>query len=533
MDQGERSSSNRRKVLWGLGGAGVLVAAGGLALRRGAGPSQDGGAEAGTGGAPTADAGTPRHGGVLRLAYADSPDTLDIHRTMSYVGRQISTLVYDSLTRLDAQDRPQPCLATRWWPEKDGEEWVFELREGVRFHHGRTLDSADVVASIERIQDPQAAFGSIGSFGPVRSVAAEGPRRVRIVYRQRFGEAPIVVAGDHAGIVPADRITTLAQHPIGTGAFVFKDFQPGSGVTLARNPDYWIAGRPYLDGIEIRTIREPVAQQGALQAGDIDLVPMISPEAYLSLKGNPRLQTWSAPNGAHHVLLVEADRAPFDRIEVREAFRYLIDRNALLASALLGQGRVGADIPVAAGTPFFPPIQPRGQDLAKARQLLQSAGIDRLTLDLWTSSERPPAPKMALSFAQAAAPLGVTLQVRDIPYTEYVSSVSRKKPLYTNYQGSWPTLYQSVYRAYRSGEGYNYGGREQYPGADAQLEELVSATDPVQRQARARVVLERLSLYGERITPYFQNYMAAASPRVRGFVPPAYMLIDLQSIWLA
>jgi peptide/nickel transport system substrate-binding protein len=524
MGRQDIPSPGRRRALWGLGGAGIVVA-GGLVLRHGgAGPAaaRD----------PRAE-GPPRRGGVLRIAYADSPDTLDIHRTMSYVGRQISTLVYDGLTRLDAQDRPQPCLATKWWPEKDGEEWVFELRDGVRFHHGRMLSSADVVASIERMQDPQAAFSSVGSFGPVKSVAAEGPHRVRIVYRQRFGEAPIVVAGDHAGIVPADRVTTLGQHPTGTGAFLFKDFQPGSGVTLARNPDYWIADRPYLDGIEIRTIREPVAQQGALQAGDIDLVPMISPEAYLSLKGNSRLQTWSAPNGSHHVLLVEADRAPFDNPQVREAFRYLIDRDALVASALLGQGRVGGDVPFAPGTPFFPDIAPARQDLAKARQLLQAAGIDRLTLDLWTSSERPPAPKMALSFSQSAAPLGLTLQVRDIPYAEYVSSVARKKPLYTNYQGSWPTLYQSVYRAYRSGEGYNYGGREQFPGADAQLEDLVSTTEPALRQARARAVLAKISRFGERITPYFQNYMAAASPSVRGFVPPPYMMIDLQSVWLA
>lgn len=474
----------------------------------------------------------PRAGGILRMAFADGPDTLDPQATASFVGRQLNNLVYDTLTRLDAEQVPQPALATRWWPEKDGIEWVFELRQGVRFHHGRLLTSADVVATLNRLDDVALGLGGMGSFGPVVEVRAEGDHRVRIVYRQPFGEAPITAAGDWSGILPADRLNNIRNQPCGTGPFRFKGFQPGSSVSLEKNPGYWREGRPYLDGIELRVIRESVAQQGALLAGEIDLVSMISPEAYLSIRNKEQVRAYSVENGNHHAIILQADRPPFDNPEVRRGFRYLLNRDALLATALLGQGRIGNDTPIPPGSSYALPASAH-QDLALARRLIQQSGAGPLKLDLWTSSERPPAPKLALALAQSAAQIGITLTVRDTPYTDYVARVARKQSLYTSYQGALPTLYQSLHRTYHSAGAANYGKREQFPGCDALLDEVIAEVDAGKRQVLASQLLEKLSLYSERLIPYFQNYMAATSLRVQGFVPPTYMIIDFRDIWLS
>lgn len=519
---GRRPGLSRRGALK-LATAGVLGAGlAGVSLSRRPAPSR-----------LAADPGPPRRGGILRIAYADSPDSLDPQATFSFIARQVNTLVYDALTRIGEQSQPEPALARRWWPEKGGSEWVFELRTDVRFHHGRLLTAADVVATIERVENPANALSGAGCFGPIRRVTADGAHRVRLVYHQPFSEAPLVVADERAAILPAEKLDTLATHPLGTGPFRFVRYQPGSLIAFERNDAYALPGKPYLDGVQMRIIRDAVAQQGALLAGEIDLVTMLMPEAYLTLRKNARIQCYSRDNGSHHSVITQIDHGPFDKPQVREAFRHLLDRNLVLASALLGQGRIGNDIPIAPGDPDYPPLAQHTQDLDRVRALLAQAQGGPISLDLWTTSERPPAPKLALALAQSAAQVGIELNIRDVPYTEYVARVARKQAIYTSYQGAFPSLYQRVYRSYHSRGSSNYSRREPFPGSDMALETMLAQQDAAKRKAQAAALLQRYSVLGDRIVPYFQSYLAASTLQVRNFVPPQYSMIDFRRIWLS
>ena len=87
------------------------------------------------------------------MAYSAAPDTLDPQATLKYPTQQYSTMVFDNLTSLDEKNQPLPSLALQWTPEKQGQEWVFDLRQGVHFHHGTEFTADDVVATIERAYD--------------------------------------------------------------------------------------------------------------------------------------------------------------------------------------------------------------------------------------------------------------------------------------------------------------------------------------------------------------------------------------------
>jgi peptide/nickel transport system substrate-binding protein len=355
---------------------------------------------------------------------------------------------------------------------------------------------------------------------------------VRIVLEQPLAEIPTVCAGRWARILPADRMDAQRTEPVGSGPFRFKDFQTGSSVTVERNESYWMAERPYLDGARLVAIRDSVAQQAALRGGSVDIITQIPTETYLGLRNVAGIRTFANPTGQYQCLITQANLPPFDDPKVRLAFKYLLDRRLLQASALLGNGAIGNDMPIAPGSPLAVELPQHNQDLAKARQLLNEAGVERLDLEVWTSSERPPAPKMALALKEAAARVGITITIRDVPFTEYAANVSRKKPLYTVQWSAYPTLYESVYLMYRGGAFWNYGGVEATPGLDSALDAMITELDPARRREAIGRAMQLIHEHGERVIPYFPNYVGATTDKVEGYVPPKYDVIELRDIWL-
>ncbi len=358
------------------------------------------------------------------MAYSAAPDTLDPQATLNISTQQYSTMVFDNLTSLDAGSQAVPNLAVSWRPEKQGQEWVFDLRQGVRFHHGTEFTAADVVATVERAYDKSLALNATGAFGPLKEARTDDRYRVRLVLTQPFGELPITLANRWARILPKDRIDRIKTDPSGTGPFRLTDFQSGASMTLTRNQDYWMQGRPYLDVARLVVIHNSMAQQAALRSRDVDFISSISSEIFLVLRRAASIRAYSAPTGVYQPVMLQANMPPFDNPKLREAFRYLIDRNALLASAVFGQGKLGNDVPLPPDSPYLSPLPQHQQDLPRTRKLLDEAGVGQLTLDFWCSSERPPTPKVALAMKDAAAKIGVTINVRDIPYTEYVANVA-------------------------------------------------------------------------------------------------------------
>lgn len=477
--------------------------------------------------------GEPKRGGTLRVAFSSTPDSLDPQRTLAAAGQQISYLIFDNLTRLDENGAAQPMLATSWTPEAGGAEWVFELRQGVKFHHGTEFTSADVVATIERAYAPDSTFRSKGAFGPIKDVKAEGPNKVRFVLSQPFAEIPVVVAGRWARIIPADATDKLETAPSGTGPFTFKSFEAGASVSVVKNPSYWMQGQPYLDGVELVGISESIAQQAAIRGGNVDILTQIPVETFLSLRNAGDIKVFSKVTGAYQVIMTQSNMAPFDNPKVREAFRYVLDRDLLVASALLGQGLVGNDMPFPPGSDFLPDVPQHNQDLEKARALLKEAGHEKMDIDLYTSPERPPTPKIALAFKQAAAKIGVNVNIIEVTYAEYASNVSRKKPFYTTVWSAYPTLYERLYLMYHSNANFKYGKVEDAEGLDALLDNIISELDEAKRKELVKEALVKIHRQGERIIPYFTMYVGAASGRVQAYTPPTYDIIDFREVWLS
>lgn len=475
----------------------------------------------------------PRKGGVLRFCRPDPPDMLDPMQTNSFSGMEFGQMVYDNLVTLDDNAQPTPQLATEWTAEKGGQEWVVTIREGVKFHSGDTLTSADVVATIERSMDRSRAGAGLGCFGPVAAVSAEGPHKIRVAMTMPFGEFPVVLAYRACRILPAKGIDSLRDTPNGTGPFKFKDFQPGASITMERNPDYWNPDVLHLDGVRMVFIREAVAMQAAIRGGQVDLITQIPLETYLTMRNARGFKAYSAPTGDYHTIQIMANMDPFKNAKVREAFQYIPDRKAIVASALFGQGVAGNDVVLPPGSFYLPELPVIDQDLPRAKKLLEEAGVSNLTIDAYTTSDRQPAPKMILAFSEAAAKIGVTVRVRDIPYTEYAANVARKMPMYSSYFSGSATLYDAIYKIHHSKGIYNYGNTEVAPGLDGKLDAMIAEVDTARRKEIAADVLRLLQRHSDRMVPYFRNYVGVTSDKVQGFQPPKYGTIETRGMWLS
>lgn len=472
----------------------------------------------------------PARGGTLRIAVAATPRGLDPQKSLAFSEIQFSSMMFDNLTRLAPDARPMPSLALSWRASKGGAEWVFDLRPGVRFHHGRELTSADVVATVERAMDPAKALLARGYFGPVRSVVADGPHRVRFILTQPFAELPAQLASRLTWILPADHLDQQATHPIGTGPFKFESLQPGSSASVVRNDHWWIKGRPYVDRVRMVVIREHMAQQAAIMSGAVDIISRIPTEGALTLRHVPKVRLYSVASGDYHAMITQANLPPFNNAKVREAFKYILDRKTLVQSVLLGQGTAGNDVPIPPGNAYLPDLAQRTQDLDRAKKLIAEAGVGPIELDLYASSERPPAPKLAVAFVQAASQIGVKIRFRDVTYTEYAASVARKKPFYISQWSANGTLYGMLYQKYHSNAVYNYGKVEQAPGLDALLEQMVAEVDFNRRKALVAEICNKIRDSSERIIPYFLNYIGATTDKIQGFIPPQFNTFDVSTI---
>ncbi|MCC6303910.1 MAG: ABC transporter substrate-binding protein [Rhodobacteraceae bacterium] len=505
---------NRRRFLEATFAAGVSAAAGATLL-----------------GATRARAQAARKGGDLRLAFPNAIDSLDPHKAGSVAGQTLSGALFDNLTAFGPDNvSVVPRLAVSWRPEAGGQEWVLDLRQGVKFHDGSDFTSADVVATIAKSLDKARAGYASGIFGPVVEARPEGTHTVRVVLSQPFADFPVSCAGRWSRIMPATGIDAQAETPNGTGPFKLGSHEQGTSTRIVRNEAYWDGERPHLDSISFFQIAESVSQQAAIRGGAVDVINQIGSETYLALQNIPGVVPYSQPSGRYQVGYTLAHLDPFKDWRVRLAFKHLIDRKALLASALLGQGVVGNDVQLPPGHPLLVDLPVHDQDFAKARSLLAEAGVGSLALDIWTTSERPPSPKMALAIKEGAAAVGIDITVRDIPFTEYRANVPRKMPLFTSQWSDTPTLFELFYLVHHTKGAANYSTVEIAPGTDARIEAIIAEIDAARRKQLVGELLPIIQERSDRIIPYFQNFFAVSTDRVKGFNP--IELFDVRDIWM-
>ena len=182
----------------------------------------------------------PKRGGTLRVALVKAHTTFDPHIVNDNPDIQLTRQAYDNLILRDPDDLSLiPMLAKSWEANDDLTQFTFQLRSGVKFHHGKEFTVEDVVYSFERLLDPDVGSPIAAALDSVTKVVALDELTVRFELDSPNSYLPDLLALYHARIIPSDiDPERLANEEFGTGPFILKEHVVGERIVMVRNPDY-------------------------------------------------------------------------------------------------------------------------------------------------------------------------------------------------------------------------------------------------------------------------------------------------------
>jgi peptide/nickel transport system substrate-binding protein len=284
---------------------------------------------------------SPQAGGDATVLIHE-PTAQDLNKLTTFVQGTfwVTGQIFDTLTFIDQEGETVPLLAESWEVSPDNLVWTFNIREGVTFSDGSTLDANDVAFSIEDGRRPENPIGIL--LAAVDSVSAPSNNTVEIGLKYPYPALPEALAGCNFAIIPEDwggvEEEAFYEAPVGSGPFMLDpdgQWLKGSSIDLVRNPNYWQEGKPYLDSVTIKTVTE---QQRILQlrGGQADLIfgPDVTQSA-LDLQSTPGFTVADVPTYRTMFIALNQAFEPFTDPHVRRAMAFALDRDALKA-ALFG-----------------------------------------------------------------------------------------------------------------------------------------------------------------------------------------------------
>lgn len=300
--------------------------------------------------------------------------------------------VYDYLVDVNEDNEPVMQLAESYDVSSDGTVWTFTLRDGITYHSGATFGSEDVVATFERLSDPEAELPTSDLYANIESIEATGALEVTFTLASPNPFFLYDLSDNHAVIVDADA-TDLGGTFDGTGPFRVASYEPEDRMRLERHDAYY-GETPGVDTLELVFFADQSAAVNAMRGGQLDAVLRMSTPLYQSLEGASGIERIAVSTNAFDLVRLRTDRAPGNDPRVVEALKLAVDRSVIREVVTGGAGGVAQDTPIGPlyGAYHDPAATPPAQDVDRARELLVEAGYEdglALTLNVPDSGDRP------------------------------------------------------------------------------------------------------------------------------------------------
>jgi peptide/nickel transport system substrate-binding protein len=328
--------------------------------------------------------GCRRKSGTFVIALGDNIRTIDPIGSPSVdtASERVRTLMFNSLVRKNEKFDYVGELASNIQRSDDGLTYTFTLQEGIKFHDGRPLTSADAKYTLDLVLS--STFAKSASFFEgsgenkksyvTRVDAPDAKTLVVALTKPWVGLLPNLVP---IAVIPKDSYGGQKDHPLGSGPFKFVRYDNSQQVLdLEAYPEYW-QGPPKLPGIRVRVIADTNALQAELRSGRVDIAPLptnLSPDAVKSLGQDPSLQVLQFTGSNLNLLTFNTAQAPLNEVRVRQAIAYAIDRESMIRDLLLGQAKIAHSI-LPEESWAYTPGHIYTFDPAMSKKLLDEAGF--------------------------------------------------------------------------------------------------------------------------------------------------------------
>jgi peptide/nickel transport system substrate-binding protein len=303
----------------------------------------------------------PKHGGTLNIMLReDLSQGFSIHETstISTVWPAMPCLnnlvLFDPLKKTESVDTIIGELAEKWSWQDNYRNLVFFLRKGVKWHDGQPFTSKDVKFTFDMLREAPDAPAKLRLnprkdwYANIEAIEAADAHTVVFRLKKPQPSLLLMLASGYtpvyaAHVPPANYRTGC----VGTGPFKVKEWRKGESVEYVKNPDYFVKGRPYLDGLKYFVIVERGTRQAAIQAGKLDVsFPGETTKAAAEQlkKTVPQLVITPYSQNVSDNIIMNVKKPPFDNVKVRLAVSHGIDRRALIQAVHQGGAAVGASL---------------------------------------------------------------------------------------------------------------------------------------------------------------------------------------------
>jgi len=437
----------------------------------------------------------------------------------------------------------KPLLAESWQPNRDGSIWSFKIRRGVKFHDGRTLSAADVVATIDRLADP--ANGSVALSAFAGSLSKGGARAideatVEFHLDAPNGSFPYLVSSDNysAIILPADYDGGFEKSFNGTGAFRLERFTPKARASFVRNPDYW--GAKALPERALFIFYDSIqAQILAMQGEQLDVLLHAPVQGSQALLADTRLNILTLKSSAHEQVHMRTDSGPFADARVRRAMALCLNRENLVTGLFRGLAVPGNDSPFA---PIFaatdPLVPQRAQDIPQAKALLAAAGVANGFAATLTTERFVEMPDYAVVIQNAVRRIGVQLRLNVEEQSAYFGRATFGQSDWLDSQmGIEDYAHRGVPNIFLTATLGSHGtfnaAHFKNPEYDRLVAGYIAALDPAAQRSAAGLIQRLLLDQTPVIAAYFYDWLSVTTKRIRGVRPSAngQLFLD-QAQWL-
>ena len=402
----------------------------------------------GNDGADNADSGgeTPegdKQGGTL--VYGRGADSVGLDPINVTDGESIRVThnVFETLLEYDQNLELQPKLATEYSSSEDGLTWTFKLREGVKFHDGTDFNAEAVVFNFDRWMDPENPYHQgdfayypflYGGFKGdenhlIEHVKATGDHELEIKLKRKTAPFLSYLAISMFGIASPAAIEKhgekLNENPVGTGPFMFEEWSRNNTITLAKNPEYWMEGKPYLDKVIFQVIPENAARLNALQTGEIDVLDGMNATDTTIVEDTAGLELLKRPSFNIGYMALNTEKEPFNNPLVRQAINMAIDKDKIVDAFYNGLAETATSPLPPSLWGYDDSLEKYEYNVEEAKKLLKEAGFENgFKTKLHTmSNPRPYLPepmKIAEAIQSDLAKVGIEAEIVSMEWATYL-----------------------------------------------------------------------------------------------------------------
>jgi len=484
-----------------------------------------------------AQEGTPQPGGTLKVSHSTRIATLNPLTLSGPAEYPCIDMLYSGLTRIGLDNVPNADLAESWEADDDARGFTFKLREGVTFHDGSPCTSDDVLATYERILNPDLPASARSVLDMIESIEAPDETTVRFNLRIPYADFPYSTAHANARILSRAAIEgppeVIETAPNGTGPFMMESYDSSQMTRLVKNPDYFDPEKPYLDAVEMHLFPDLAAETANFLSGNMDVMLLVQQADFARIDSDPGTEALRVPSGRYINVVMRYDTPPWDDLRVRKALAMAVDRQLLVDIVLEGLGRPAYDNILSPEFQYAIDTPEIAYDPVAAKELLAEAGYpDGLDLTLVASNRPAIRAQVAIALKQMAEPAGFRIEVETMPHDTYLANVWMKGGFYMGYWGMQPTEDGTFNLLLTSDASYEDTGWN-----NARFDELVAqGRATVDESERAAIYAEAQALILEErpyLIPFYEDVLTASRTNVsRWVVAPISRFYYIENVWL-